>query len=85
MNYIQLLIYSLIGAIIFCGLGIISTKYRGDTNDIKSISRDAISGALFLIFLQIFLPGFFPNITMNEVMDKVRIIGGGETDMDLQF
>lgn len=85
MDYIQLLIYSIIGAVVFCVLGMIATKYRGDTNNIKSATRDAISGAIFLMGLQIFLPGFFPNITMNEMIDKVRIIGGGEADMDLQF
>jgi hypothetical protein len=86
MDYIQLLVYSIVGGIIFGILGSIATKYRGDIVNSTSIGRDTVSGAIFLLFLQFLVPGYFPQLNVSSVVEHVRTIGGGEGyDMDLQF
>ena len=84
MESIQLIIYAIIGAIIFGFLGFLAMKYRGDTSSSKTVARDAVSGAFFLLFLQFLVPGYFPSIDTQIVMDQVRTMGGGQ-DMELQF
>lgn len=85
MDYLQICMYSLIGGIIFSILGMIATKYRGDKTSSTSISRDAISGAVFVVFLQLLIPDYFPMIHLGNIMERVKYIGGSEPDMDLQF
>ena len=85
MDYLQLCIYSIIGAIIFSILGAIATKYRGDKTSSSTISRDAISGAIFVGFLQLLIPDYFPIFNFGNVIEQVKYIGGSEPDMDLQF
>lgn len=85
MDYLQLCIYSIIGGIIFSILGTISTKYRGDKSSSSTIGRDAISGAIFVGFLQLLIPDYFPIFNLNNVIEQVKYIGGSEHDMELQF
>jgi hypothetical protein len=82
MEYTQIAFYMFAGACFFSILGFIAAKYRGDTADFKTGMRDAISGAFLTAFLTYLIPGYFPDIDVQQLIPvPVKL----DTDMDIQF
>ena len=82
-------IYSIIGSVLFSILGVIATYYRDDKPSGKSIGRDFVAGALIVLFLNIFMPSFFPPMNLSipgipSIQDVMaRRSGGGDYDLQL--
>lgn len=55
-------LYALGGAIIFCTMSVLATKYRGEEFKPKHLIRDSTAGALFTAFILTLVPDMFPPI-----------------------
>lgn len=55
-------LYALGGAVIFCIMSILATKYRGEEFKPKHLIRDSTAGALFTAFILTLVPDMFPPI-----------------------
>lgn len=58
-------LYALGGAISFCILSAIATKYRGEDITTKHLLRDSTAGALFTAFILVLIPDMFPPLTVS--------------------
>jgi hypothetical protein len=72
----SLIIYAIAGAIGFCLLSTIATKYRGDEVKGKSIMRDCAAGAIFTASILFLIPDMFPPINVGAVTAS---LSGGAT------
>ena len=74
-------LYALGGAISFCILSAIATKYRGDDIQVKHLLRDSTAGALFTAFILTLIPDMFPPLTVSGVtlaaaLSTIKMSGG---------
>lgn len=58
-------IYALGGALSFCILSAIATKYRGEEIKGRNLFRDTTAGALFTAFILVLVPDMFPTISLS--------------------
>ncbi len=73
-------IYALGGAISFCLLSAIATKYRGEEITIKHLLRDSTAGALFTAFILILIPDMFPPLSAAALLTAIKMSGGSSSD-----
>lgn len=60
----SLILYALGGAISFCILSMVATKYRGDSIQGKHILRDTTAGAIFTALILALVPDMLPPIAL---------------------
>ncbi len=75
-------LYALGGAISFCILSAIATKYRGEEIQTKHLLRDSTAGALFTAFILVLIPDMFPPLTVSSAaiataLSTIKLTGGG--------
>ncbi len=73
----SLLIYALGGALIFCILSAIATKYREEEITAKHLLRDSTAGALFTAFILVLIPDMFPPLSVAALFTAIKMSGGG--------
>ena len=66
-------LYALGGAICFCLLSAIATKYRGEDVVSRNLIRDSAAGALFTAFVLFLVPDMFPPIVLDNA---IKMTGG---------
>ena len=69
-------IYALGGALSFCILSAIATKYRGEDIQPKHLVRDSTAGALFTAFILVLVPDMFPPISFSNALTALKMTGG---------
>ncbi len=74
-------LYALGGAISFCILSAIATKYRGEDIQPKHLLRDSTAGALFTAFILTLVPDMFPPLTVSgatlaAALSTIKMTGG---------
>ncbi len=80
-------LYALGGALSFCILSAIATKYRGEEIKSRNLIRDTTAGALFTAFILVLVPDMFPPISLNgalglsatAITSAIKMSGGGST------
>ncbi len=77
-------LYALGGAISFCILSAIATKYRGEDITTKHLLRDSTAGALFTAFVLVLVPDMFPPLTVSSAaiataLSTIKLSGGSST------
>lgn len=77
-------LYALGGAISFCILSAIATKYRGEDIKTKHLLRDSTAGALFTAFILVLIPDMFPPLTVSgaalaTVLSSIKQAGGSSS------
>ncbi len=80
-------LYALGGALSFCVLSAIATKYRGEEIKGRNLIRDTTAGALFTAFILVLVPDMFPPISMNNALglsasaitSAIKMSGGSTT------
>ncbi len=73
-------IYALGGALSFCLLSAIATKYRGEEITTKHLLRDSTAGALFTAFILILIPDMFPPLSAAALLTAIKMSSGGGSD-----
>ncbi len=85
----SILIYSIIGSIMFSILGVMATYYRDEKPSGKSIGRDFVAGALIVLFLNVLMPSLFPTMSLTipgiPSIQEVMARRGGGHDYELQL
>ena len=76
-------LYALGGALSFCILSAIATKYRGEDIQPKHLLRDSTAGALFTAFVLTLVPDMFPPLTVSgatlaAALSTIKMTGGTE-------
>ena len=66
-------IYALGGAIGFCILSAIATKYRGEEIQPKHLIRDSTAGALFTAFIMVLVPDMFPQVSIATALTAFKM------------
>ena len=61
-------LYALGGALSFCILSALATKYRGEDIKSRNLIRDTTAGALFTAFILVLVPDMFPPISMENAL-----------------
>jgi hypothetical protein len=77
-------LYALGGAISFCILSAIATKYRGEDITTKHLVRDSTAGALFTAFVLVLVPDMFPPLTVSgaaiaTALSAIKLSGGSSS------
>ncbi len=80
-------LYALGGALSFCILSAIATKYRGEEIKSRNLIRDTTAGALFTAFILVLVPDMFPPISMtgalglsaSAITSAIKMSGGSST------
>jgi hypothetical protein len=70
-------IYALGGALGFCILSAIATKYRGEEIQPKHLFRDSTAGALFTAFVIVLIPDMFPQLSIAAALTAIKIGSSG--------
>lgn len=70
-------LYALGGALGFCILSAIATKYRGEDIQPKHLIRDSTAGALFTAFIMVLIPDMFPQISIATALTAIKMSGSG--------
>jgi hypothetical protein len=78
-------LYALGGAVSFCILSAIATKYRGEEIQTKHLLRDSTAGALFTAFILVLIPDMFPPLTVSgatlaAALSTIKLSGGSTTN-----
>ncbi len=79
-------LYALGGAISFCILSAIATKYRGEDITTKHLIRDSTAGALFTAFVLVLVPDMFPPLTVStaalaSALSTIKLTGGSSSEI----
>ncbi len=69
-------LYALGGAVCFCLLSAIATKYRGEDIVSKNLIRDSAAGALFTAFVLFLVPDMFPPVALGDAISTIKMTGG---------
>ncbi len=69
-------LYALGGAVCFCLLSAIATKYRGEDIVSKNLIRDGAAGALFTAFVLFLVPDMFPPVALGDAISTIKMTGG---------
>jgi hypothetical protein len=83
-------LYALGGALSFCVLSAIATKYRGEEINSRNLIRDTTAGALFTAFILVLVPDMFPPISMSSaiglsasaITSAIKMSGGSSTSAE---
>ena len=83
-------LYALGGALSFCVLSAIATKYRGEEINGRNLIRDTTAGALFTAFILVLVPDMFPPISMSSaiglsasaITSAIKMSGGSSTSAE---
>ncbi len=75
-------IYALGGALSFCILSAIATKYRGEEITAKHLLRDSTAGALFTAFILVLIPDMFPPLSAAALLTAIKMSGGSGGSID---